>query len=112
MLLAHLRPVLHRGSPLSAQPHKRFFHLEDLVCDAEVKPTIPPLPASTPPGFSRPECSAQPAAQRPRVVLIVAEDAVGIPAAERHRACERWVRLDDARTHRADGAGLSDVGGT
>ncbi|MER6999573.1 HAMP domain-containing sensor histidine kinase [Streptomyces sp. NPDC000410] len=41
-----------------------------------------------------------------RVVLAVDDDGEGVPDAERERIFERFVRLDEARTRDAGGAGL------
>ncbi|MFD5639867.1 sensor histidine kinase [Streptomyces sp. NPDC127077] len=41
-----------------------------------------------------------------RIVLTVADDGDGVPAVERERIFERFVRLDDARTRDDGGAGL------
>jgi signal transduction histidine kinase len=40
------------------------------------------------------------------VRLTVTDDGPGIPASERQRVFERFVRLDSARTHQGTGAGL------
>jgi signal transduction histidine kinase len=40
------------------------------------------------------------------IVLRVDDDGPGIPAAERERVFERFVRLDAARTRDAGGAGM------
>ena len=44
--------------------------------------------------------------QRRLVVFRVDDDGVGIPAEDRHRIFERFVRLDDARARDHGGAGL------
>ncbi|MEU1464431.1 HAMP domain-containing sensor histidine kinase [Streptomyces sp. NPDC005727] len=44
--------------------------------------------------------------QGDRIVLTVADDGGGVPAAERGRIFERFVRLDDARARDDGGAGL------
>ncbi|MEU1708154.1 HAMP domain-containing sensor histidine kinase [Streptomyces sp. NPDC005706] len=44
--------------------------------------------------------------QGDRIVLTVADDGSGVPAAERDRIFERFVRLDDARARDDGGAGL------
>ncbi|MFF4835055.1 sensor histidine kinase [Streptomyces sp. NPDC001315] len=44
--------------------------------------------------------------QGDRIVLTVTDDGGGVPAAERERIFERFVRLDDARTRDDGGAGL------
>ncbi|MFJ3580914.1 ATP-binding protein [Streptomyces sp. NPDC090127] len=41
-----------------------------------------------------------------RALLAVSDDGAGVPAAERERIFERFVRLDDARTRDEGGAGL------
>ncbi len=44
--------------------------------------------------------------QRDEVVLHVDDDGAGIPAGERHRVLERFVRLDEGRARDTGGAGL------
>ncbi|MFI0237526.1 ATP-binding protein [Streptomyces sp. NPDC016845] len=46
------------------------------------------------------------AVERGRAVLGVADDGDGVPADERERIFERFVRLDDARSRDGGGAGL------
>jgi signal transduction histidine kinase len=46
------------------------------------------------------------ACQGDEAVVDVVDDGCGIPAAERNRVFERFVRLDDSRERRAGGAGL------
>jgi len=41
-----------------------------------------------------------------RALCVVDDDGAGIPAADRHRAFERFTRLDDARARDVGGAGL------
>ena len=47
-----------------------------------------------------------PAADATSVVLTVSDDGDGIPAGERERVFERFVRLDDARARDTGGSGL------
>ncbi|MFB7925535.1 ATP-binding protein, partial [Streptomyces sp. NPDC056081] len=46
------------------------------------------------------------AAERGDVLVEVTDDGAGVPADERERIFERFVRLDDARTRDDGGAGL------
>ncbi|MFG2947148.1 sensor histidine kinase [Streptomyces adustus] len=55
---------------------------------------------------ARSEVVVRVTAQNNRIVLTVADDGSGVPAAERERIFERFVRLDDARARDDGGAGL------
>ncbi|GAA4960237.1 sensor histidine kinase [Actinoplanes utahensis] len=46
------------------------------------------------------------AAERDDLVIVVADDGPGIPAADRERVFQRFTRLDDARARDAGGSGL------
>ncbi|MFD3452333.1 sensor histidine kinase [Streptomyces sp. NPDC058691] len=55
---------------------------------------------------ARTEVAVRVRRQGDRIVLTVADDGGGVPAAERERIFERFVRLDDARSRDDGGAGL------
>ncbi|MFE4698383.1 sensor histidine kinase [Streptomyces sp. NPDC056738] len=55
---------------------------------------------------ARDEVVVRVARQKDRIVLTVADDGDGVPAGERERIFERFVRLDDARARDDGGAGL------
>ncbi|MGX1548991.1 sensor histidine kinase [Streptomyces adustus] len=55
---------------------------------------------------ARAEVVVRVTARGDRIVLTVADDGSGVPAAERERIFERFVRLDDARARDDGGAGL------
>ncbi|MER5600049.1 HAMP domain-containing sensor histidine kinase [Streptomyces sp. NPDC002265] len=55
---------------------------------------------------ARTEVVVRVTARDDRIVLTVADDGGGVPAAERERIFERFVRLDDARARDDGGAGL------
>ncbi|MER5755199.1 HAMP domain-containing sensor histidine kinase [Streptomyces sp. NPDC002088] len=55
---------------------------------------------------ARAEVTVRVQRQGDRIILTVADDGGGVPAAERERIFERFVRLDDARTRDDGGAGL------
>ena len=63
-------------------------------------------PAAVPAG-GHPEIKISAACQGDRVLLTVADNGPGIPAADRARAVERFVRLEQSRSQPGSGLGLS-----
>ena len=63
-------------------------------------------PAAAPAG-GHPEIEISAACQGDRVLLTVADNGPGIPAADRARAVERFVRLEQSRSQPGSGLGLS-----
>jgi signal transduction histidine kinase len=59
------------------------------------------------PEGARPEIMVQAASQGDRILLTVADRGPGIPAADRARAVERFVRLEQSRSQPGSGLGLS-----
>jgi signal transduction histidine kinase len=65
------------------------------------------VPDATLPDGVRPEIRIQAASEGDRILLAVADRGPGIPAADRARAVERFVRLEQSRSQQGSGLGLS-----
>ena len=59
----------------------------------------------------KPEITVTGAREDDKVVITVADHGAGIPAEDRSRVTERFVRLDESRSKPGNGLGLSLVSG-
>ncbi len=74
------------------------------LVDNAIKYSVAP---ARPAGAAQPEIRVSAAIDGDRVVLTVADDGPGIPEADRARALERFVRLEQSRSLPGSGLGLS-----
>jgi len=77
--------------------------LANLV-DNAIKYAEPPTPSMN---GTRPEIVVHALSEGDRILLTVADRGPGIPAADRGRAVERFVRLEQSRSQPGSGLGLS-----
>jgi len=98
-----LKVVANTAAPVTGNRELVSQALANLV-DNAIKYAEPPTPAMN---GTRPEIVVHALSEGDRILLTVADRGPGIPAADRGRAVERFVRLEQSRSQPGSGLGLS-----
>ncbi len=98
-----LKVVANTAAPVTGNRELVSQALANLV-DNAIKYAEPPTQAMN---GTRPEIVVRALSEGDRILLTVADRGPGIPAADRGRAVERFVRLEQSRSQPGSGLGLS-----
>ena len=98
-----LKVVANTAAPVTGNRELVSQALANLV-DNAIKYAEPPTPSMN---GTRPEIVVHALSEGDRILLTVADRGPGIPAADRGRAVERFVRLEQSRSQPGSGLGLS-----